>query len=573
MINLQGIGTAAGIADGPLYLYHAQQRKPQKYAVADPAAEILLVDKALAKAKEELSGMHLKATARGISEEDADIFDIQAMMLSDTDFLSAVHSTIQNAALCAEYAIHTTGEAFAAQLRTLDDPFMRARADDILDAARRVQNILTNQHETALHSVGTRVVFATETLLPSQAVQLDRSKICAFLTREGGPSSHASILARSLGIPTVTALGDDFDVLQDGARTMVDGETGAVVQCPDTQTITKFAQKMLQIVKEERALQSLKGLPATTQAGVRITLSANIALPDEARNALAHDAEGIGLFRSELLYLDANGFPEEDTLYNAYKTALLAMKGRRVLVRTLDIAEDKKVFCPDLPPETNPALGARSIPLSLAHPEILKTQLRALLRASAFGNLGIVLPMVVSAEELRSVRALLHEVRAELAADHIVMADTVALGALIETPAAAMIADILAREADFLSIGTNDLTQYMLAVDRHSAPSSTGFDQKNPAVLRMITQVAGATKAARIPLSICGECASDPSLAGFFASIGVSELSMAPGSILKMKKTIRALTSADCRTALVSALQLTEPPLFEQTNEETFYEK
>ncbi|MEG1380897.1 MAG: phosphoenolpyruvate--protein phosphotransferase [Ruthenibacterium sp.] len=568
MMNLQGIGTSAGIADGPLYLYHTQQRKPQKHIVADPAAEILLADAALAKAKEELSAMHMEATARGISEEDADIFDIQAMMLSDADFLAAVHSTIQNAALCAEYAIHTTGEAFAAQLRTLDDPFMRARADDVLDAAHRVQNILTNQHETVLHTSGARVVLAAETLLPSQAIQLDRNKICAYLTREGGPSSHASILARSLGIPAVTALGEDFDALQDGARTMVDGETGAVVQNPDTQTITKFAQKMLQIVKEERALQSLKGLPATTQSGVHITLSANIALPDEARIALAHDAEGIGLFRSELLYLDANGFPEEDTLYLAYKTALLAMKGRRVLVRTLDIAEDKKVFYPDLPAETNPALGARSIPLSLARPEILKTQLRALLRASAYGNLGIVLPMVVCAEELRTVRTLLHEVRAALAAEGTVMGESVLLGALIETPAAAMIADILAKDADFLSIGTNDLTQYMLAIDRHSTPSVTGFDQKNPAVLRMIAQVAGAAKAARIPLSICGECASDVTLAGFFAGIGVSELSMAPGSILKMKKAIRALTSADCRTALTDALQLSVAPLFEQMDEE-----
>ncbi len=553
MEKLQGIGTSSGVADGPLYLYQSQRMHPQNLVAQNFSAQHARVDSAVAQAKADLETMYTDALAKGVDEDIAGIFQIQVMMLEDADFIAAIHAHIDEKHYRAEYAVHITAELFAADLRALEDNFMAERADDVLDAARRVVNILTGEQNAELSHVTARVILAAENLMPSEVVQLDRTKICAFVTRHGGPGSHASILARSLGIPTVTALGEDFDALHNGVRTMVDGETGEIVQNPDMPTISLFAQKMFQHVKDERSLQSLKGQPACTQNGVRIMLTANIALAQEAKKALAADAEGIGLFRSEILYLDAGGTPTEDTLYAAYQQALLAMNGRRVVVRILDAGEDKSIFFKGFVQEENPALGRSGLQLLLEHPTLLMTQLRALVRASAYGNLGILLPMVTDVQEIETVRTMLEEAKKQMSAEGRIVSDRIAIGAAIETPAAAMMADLIARHVDFLSVGTNDLAQYMLARDRKSAHTA---DQKHPAVLRILAQIAGMTKAANIPLCVCGECAADASLAGFFAAIGVSELSMAPSAVLKMKKALRSLTGAECRTALVEALQV-----------------
>ena len=553
MKKLLGIGTSSGVADGPLYLYQPQRTRPQNAIASNSSEQHARADSAIAQAKTDLQALYEDAAAKGIEEDIAGVFQIQVMMLEDGDFLAAIHAAIEDKHYRAEYAVHTTAELFAADLRSLDDAFMAERADDVLDAARRVTDILTGEQNETLANVTARVVLAAENLLPSEVVQLDRTKICAFVTKTGGPGSHASILARSLGIPTITALGADFEALQNGVRTMVDGDTGEIVQNPDMPTISLFAQKMFQHVKDERSLQTLKGQPACTKNGVRISLTANIALAQEAKKALAADAEGIGLFRSEILYLDAGGTPTEDTLYAAYQQALLSMNGRRVVVRILDAGEDKNIFFKEFAHEENPALGRSGLQLLLEHPALLMVQLRALVRASAYGNLGVLLPMVSDVSEIAAVRAMIEQARQQMAAEGRMVSEHIAIGAAIETPAAAMVADLIAQHVDFLSVGTNDLAQYMLARDRKSSHIA---DQKHPAVLRMLAQIAGTAKAANVPLCICGECAADPSLAGFFAAIGVSELSMAPSAVLKMKKALRALTSADCRTALIEALQV-----------------
>lgn len=562
MLELHGTGACAGVADGPLFRYRPKRARPRRRTVQDVPAELERLDKAVAEVRAELDRLRARALEDGMNPADAKIFEEQADMLEDEDFLSAVRDNIRETHLCAERVVDTTSETFVDTLRGLNDAYLAARADGLEDAAKRIVAVLCAQPCAALRDMPARAVLAAETLTPSEALQLDKSKVCAFLMRAGSPESHASILARSLGIPTVTAMGEDFDKLEDGARTMVDGETGLVVQSPDKATMAMLAQKLVRRVREEHSLQTLRGKPCISKNGVRIRLTANLLLPGEARRALVCDAEGVGLLRSEVLYMERGGCPTEDQLFAAYQEALLAMGTRRVAVRLPDFASEKTTFFPETAGETNPALGERPLPLLMRHPDMLRAQLRALVRASIYGRLAIVLPMVVDAQEVRVMREQLDAVRQELLREGRNVAHRIELGVMIETPAAAVTADILAREADFLCVGTNDLAQYVLACDRTRTRRGEPSVQRHPAVLRMIAQVARAAHEMNVPVCICGECASDTALAGFFAGIGADELSMAPAEILKMKQTIRALTASDCRRALEQALDLAETPEF-----------
>lgn len=561
MLELHGIGACAGVADGPLFRYRPKRTKPRRRTVSDIPAELARLDAAIAAVKTELGALRDRALEAGMNPGDAKIFESQTAMLEDEDFLAAVRDNIQETKLCAERVVDTTGEAFADTLRGLGDPYLAARADDLTDAAKRVVAVLCDQPGASFRDLPARAVLAAETLTPSEALGLDKSKVCAFLMRGGSPESHASILARSLGIPTVTALGDEFDKLEDGARTMVDGETGLVVQCPDQGTMALLAQKLVRRVREDHSLQTLRGKPCISKHGVRIRLTANIAMPAEAKRALVHDAEGIGLFRTEFLYMERGGKPTEDYLFTAYQEVLLAMGTRRVAVRLPDFSTEKASYFPEVSSEANPALGIRPLSLLLAHPDMLNTQLRALVRASIYGNLAVLLPMVVDPQEVREVRERLEEVRRGLIDEGRNVAQKIELGVMIETPAAVMTADILAREADFLCIGTNDLAQYLLVCDRTQTARATSV-QRHPAVLRAIAQAVRSAHAENVPVCICGECACDISLAGFFAGIGADELSMTPSEILKMKQAVRALSAQDCRNALERALDLAEAPDF-----------
>ena len=559
MLTLHGIGTSTGVGDGPLYLYTSQDTIPKPVSVNDTAAETQRADNALRAAREELLALSEASEQKKLSDRNVEMFNAQSALLEDADFLDTVHSAIQDHSLCAEYAVYSTARAFASQLRTLEDEYLQERGDDVLDVAHRVLNLLCGNPHKLLQNVTTRVVLAAETLLPSEAMQLDRKKIAAFVMRSGGASTHTAILLRELGIPTVLGLDDAFDQLERGARTMVDGSTGLVVQNPDTRVMSELAGRMLQLVKEERSLQMLRGQSAVTQSGVHIALTANISLPEDVKRAVACDAEGIGLFRSELLYLQEGHFPDEDELYHAFRETLLYMGGKRVIIRILDPGTDKPALFPNAPPEENPALGYRAVPAGLLYPKMLLPQLRALLRASAYGSLGIMLPMVVDVSEIQEVRRMLSEARHALKAEGRITGGHIPIGVMVETPAAAMTADLLAQECDFLSIGTNDLTQYILVADRHNPHMAANFNARHPAVMRAIAQVVHAAHAMHVPVSVCGESAADPELAAFFAGLKVDELSMSPCSLLQMKRAIRKLTEEDCKAALRQYLGAAKP--------------
>ena len=561
MLYLQGYGTSSGVGDGPIHLYTSPHKIPEPSTVTDTEAELSHAEDALAAVRDELLSLHQRALDSGIPPESASPFQLQSEMLADADFLSTVRTAIVEHHLCAEYAVYSTSKAFAMHLRTLDDSYLQSRSDDLLDVAQRVICLLRGDENDPLKHITCRVVLAADTLLPAQTMHLDRSKIAAFVLRGGAQHTHTAILIRSLGIPMVTGLGDDFDKLENGKRTMVDGDIGVVVQDPDAATLTELVQKRLYTVKEQRTLQMLKGKPAVTLHGLRVKLTVNISLPEEAKLAANNDAEGIGLFRSELLYArEENAQPSEDMLFQAYREAMMMMSGKRVIIRLLDIGVDKTLYCPEQAGEENPALGIRSVPLGIKQPEMLMRQLRALLRASGYGNLAIVLPMVVDASEVRMIKEMLSQARKALKQENRISAPQVMVGAMIETPAAAMTVDLIAAEADFISIGTNDLTQYVLVADRKNTRVSDCFNPAHPAVMRMIARTVLAAKAANVPVVVCGEAAADPNFAALWMGLQVDELSVSPVSLLKMKQAIRCLTAEDCKAALLRHLKMSHLP-------------
>ena len=536
MTVLHGEGVSRGVASGNLrFLRRDAQAQPRR-EVADAEAEALRFDQAREGAMEQLGTLYEETCAK-LGEEKALLFQIHQMMLEDLDYCESITGMIRDEHVNAEYAVEQTGEQFSQMFAQMDDAYMKERSADVLDVSRRVIRLLTGQEDEALGG-DTPCIIAADDLVPSETARLDRSKVLGFITARGSSNSHTAIFARTMGIPAVVGLGDSLLEEFDGKNVFVDGASGEVFVDPDAQTTAELENRRDQEAAHRRYLDTFRGREAVTPDGHRVLVCANIGAPKDLEAVLGADADGIGLFRSEFLYLGRDNYPPEEDQYQAYRQVLEAMDGRMVVIRTLDIGADKQADYFELPKEENPAMGLRAIRICLTRPEVFRTQLRALYRASAHGKLGIMFPMITSVSEVLRIKEICAQVREELKAEGIPFDEHVELGIMIETPAAAVISDLLAQEVDFFSIGTNDLTQYTLAVDRQNAQVESFCDRHHEALLRLIrTTVENAHKAG-IWAGICGELAADTTLTDFFMEVGVDELSMTPGAILETKAKI-----------------------------------
>ena len=536
MTVLHCAGVSRGVASGNLrFLRRDAQAQPRR-EVADAEAEVLRFDQAREGAMEQLGTLYEETCAK-LGEEKALLFQIHQMMLEDLDYCESITGMIRDEHVNAEYAVEQTGEQFSQMFAQMDDAYMKERSADVLDVSRRVIRLLTGQEDEALGG-DTPCIIAADDLVPSETARLDRSKVLGFITARGSSNSHTAIFARTMGIPAVVGLGDSLLEEFDGKNVFVDGASGEVFVDPDAQTTAELENRRDQEAAHRRYLDTFRGREAVTPDGHKILVCANIGAPKDLEAVLGADADGIGLFRSEFLYLGRDNYPPEEDQYQAYRQVLEAMDGRMVVIRTLDIGADKQADYFELPKEENPAMGLRAIRICLTRPEVFRTQLRALYRASAHGKLGIMFPMITSVSEVLRIKEICAQVREELKAEGIPFGEKVELGIMIETPAAAVISDLLAQEVDFFSIGTNDLTQYTLAVDRQNAQVESFCDRHHEALLRLIrTTVENAHKAG-IWAGICGELAADTTLTDFFMEVGVDELSMTPGAILEAKAKI-----------------------------------
>ena len=525
-----------GIAIGPLRIYKKAKTQTSQTSSLTPAQEWARFEEASEKAKEQLAELYEKALEE-VGEDNAAIFEIHQMMLEDDDYLEAIKGIIDTQGATAEYATETTGENFSAAFAAMDDEYMRARATDVKDISRRVVNVLTGQDEGDALS-GQPAILVADDLTPSETVQLDKSKLLGFITRYGSSNSHTAILARTMNIPAL--IGVDFDDSWDGKPAVLDGYNHCVYIDPAQELLTAMEEKRKADLKQEALLQTLKKKPNVTLDGREIKVYANIGNAGDVGLVLQNDAQGIGLFRSEFIYLDSADYPSEDHQFTIYKRVVETMAGKKVIIRTLDIGADKQADYFELDQEENPALGYRAIRICLTRKDIFKQQLRAILRASAFGTVSIMFPMVISVREVRDAKELLEECRTELKERGVAVGE-VETGVMIETPAAVMIADELAAEVDFFSLGTNDLTQYTLAIDRQNPKLDNFYDPHHPAILRMIKHTVEAGHRHGCWVGICGELGADLKLTETFLRMGVDELSVSPSAVLPLRKLIRSL--------------------------------
>ena len=538
MIKCSGKSVLKGIAIGRIYLDKKQEYVLKQETIENPEAEIERMEKAKETATEQLEELYQKALKEA-GEEQAMIFDVHKMMLDDADYLDSIRGLIRDEKMNAEFAVNLTGENFAGIFASMDDEYMKARSADVLDISKRLIRILAGVGEEGIASEEPVVLLADD-LSPSETVQMDKSKILAIVTKHGSTNSHTAILARSMNIPALVQT--DVALLEEysGAKAVVDGFSGTFIINPEEDVLEKSVQKKMEYEKERTALQELKGKDNVTTDGRRINLYANIGNVSDVDKVLDSDAGGIGLFRSEFLYLGRNDFPTEEEQFQAYKQAVQMMAGKKVIIRTLDIGADKQVDYFNLGNEDNPAMGYRAIRICLRQPEIFKTQLRALLRAAVYGNLSIMYPMITSTEEVKKIYEIVAEVEEELKAQEI-QYKIPEQGIMIETPAAAIISDKLAEMVDFFSIGTNDLTQYTLAIDRQNAKLDSFYNPHHEAVLRMIEMtIQGAHKHGKW-VGICGELGADATLTEQFVRMGLDELSVAPSMVLKLRKIVREM--------------------------------
>ena len=525
-----------GIAIGPLHIYHKTESTTSVSSTLSPVEEWQRFENACEKAKEQLAGLYEKALEE-VGEENAAIFEIHQMMLEDEDYLDAVKGIIETQGATAEYAAYTTGDNFSAAFAAMDDAYMKARATDVKDVSRRVVNILTGKTDGNL--LGDKpVILVADDLTPSETVQMDKSKLLGFITRHGSANSHTAILARTMNIPAL--IGVDFDESWDGRMAVLDGYNHCVYIDPAAELLSTMENKRSEDLKQEALLQGLKKKPNITLDGKEINVYANIGSAADVGLVLQNDAGGIGLFRSEFIYLESEDYPSEDQQFASYKRVVETMAGKKVVFRTLDIGADKQAAYFNLDKEENPALGYRAIRICLTRKDIFKQQLRAMLRASAFGNVSIMFPMVISVREVRDAKEILEECRAELRESGVAMGE-VEIGIMVETPAAVMMADELAEEVDFFSLGTNDLTQYTLAIDRQNPKLDAFYDSHHPAVLRMIRHTVEAGHRHNCWVGICGELGADLTLTETFLRMGVDELSVSPAAVLPLRKRIRSL--------------------------------
>ena len=527
-----------GIAIGKILFYQKGEQPVKRMKIEDTAEQIKRYEDARAKAAEQLQGLYEKAL-KEVGEANAAVFEVHQMMLEDDDYIDSVVNIIETQQVNAEFAVATTGDNFAKMFAEMEDDYFKARAADVKDISERMVNILSgNESGGALGDEP--VIVVAEDLAPSETVQMDKEKLLAFVTRLGSANSHTAILARTMNIPALIEV--DIKEEWNGKMAVVDGYTGTFYIDPDEETLKKMQEKKEEDIKARELLQELKGKEDITVDGKHIKLYANIGGVKDVTSVLANDAAGIGLFRSEFLYLEADNYPDEEAQFQAYKTVAENMAGKKVIVRTLDIGADKQVDYFNLDHEENPAMGYRAIRICLDRRDIFRTQLRALLRASAYGNIGIMYPMIISVDEVKEIKKIVESIKAELTEKGIEYGE-VEQGIMIETPAAVMISDLLAKEVDFFSIGTNDLTQYTLAIDRQNSKLDNIYDAHHPAVLRMIQQTIENGHKAGCWVGICGELGADMTLTETFLKMGIDELSVSPTFVLPIRKLIREMST------------------------------
>ncbi len=527
-----------GIAIGKILFYQKGEQPVKRVKVEDTAEQIKRYEDARAKAAEQLQGLYEKAL-KEVGEANAAVFEVHQMMLEDDDYIDSVVNIIETQQVNAEFAVATTGDNFAKMFAEMEDDYFKARAADVKDISERMVNILSgNESGGALGDEP--VIVVAEDLAPSETVQMDKEKLLAFVTRLGSANSHTAILARTMNIPALIEV--DIKEEWNGKMAVVDGYTGTFYIDPDEETLKKMQEKKEEDIKARELLQELKGKEDITVDGKHIKLYANIGGVKDVTSVLANDAAGIGLFRSEFLYLEADNYPDEEAQFQAYKTVAENMAGKKVIVRTLDIGADKQVDYFNLDHEENPAMGYRAIRICLDRRDIFRTQLRALLRASAYGNIGIMYPMIISVDEVKEIKKIVESIKAELTEKGIEYGE-VEQGIMIETPAAVMISDLLAEEVDFFSIGTNDLTQYTLAIDRQNSKLDNIYDSHHPAVLRMIQKTIENGHKAGCWVGICGELGADMTLTETFLKMGIDELSVSPTFVLPIRKLIREMST------------------------------
>lgn len=533
-MKMEGKSVFGGVATGRLSIYKKDDQVVKRLKVDDAEAEIKRYEEASARAKEQLAELYEKAM-KEVGETSAAIFEVHQMMLDDLDYVEAVTNMIQTQNVNAEYAVAMTGDNFSEIFASMDDDYMKARAADVKDISNRVISVLQGTSDTGIEG-NEPVILVAEDLAPSETVQLDKSLLLSFVTRYGSTNSHTAILARTMNIPALIGVEYSDDI--DGKYGIVDGFEGVLYVDPDEETIEKYKKLQLQEQEKARLLQELKGKPNVTKDGREIKLYANIGGVGDVSSVLQNDAGGIGLFRSEFLYLESDSFPTEEEQFNAYRQVVQAMAGRKVIIRTLDIGADKQVDYFNLVHEDNPAMGYRAIRICLQQPEIFKTQLRALFRASYYGNVAIMFPMIISVDEVLRIKEIVAEVKSEL--DEVgIPYGQVELGVMIETPAAVWMTEELAKEVDFFSIGTNDLTQYTLAIDRQNPRLDEFYDSHHPAVLRAIQMTIENGHKGGAWVGICGELGADTTLTETFLRMGIDELSVSPSRILAVRAAIR----------------------------------
>ena len=538
MKKYSGKGVYGAIAIGKISVLKKNDAAVTRVHVEDAAAEKARVEKAKQAAAEQLQAIHDKAL-KEVGEANAQIFEIHIMMLEDEDYNESIANIIDTQQVNAEYAVAVTSDNFAEMFAAMDDAYMQARSADVRDISNRIIANLTGTADSSAESCDSMIVCADD-LAPSETVALDKDKVLAFVTAHGSSNSHTAILARNMNIPAVIGMGDEFlTEISSGTPAIVDGYTGTVIVDPDEATVAEYTAKRTSDEEKKRLLQELKGKENVTVDGRKINIYANISGIDNIGAVLLNDAGGIGLFRSEFLYLENSDFPTEEQQFHAYKRVLESMAGKKVIIRTLDIGADKQVGYFGLKKEENPALGYRAIRICLTRPEIFKTQLRALYRASVYGNLGIMFPMITSVKEVERIKEICEEVKAELRSDGIEYSDKIELGIMIETPAAALISDRLAPMVDFFSVGTNDLTQYTRACDRQNPDIEEFIDTHHEAILRLIEMSAENAHKNGAWIGICGELAADTTLTERFLRMGIDELSVSPSFVLKVRDAVR----------------------------------
>ena len=530
-----GKSVFGGIAIGKISVYQKKEQQVKRVKIDDPEQEMARYEKAKAEGIKQLQGLYDKAL-REVGEANAAIFEVHQMMMEDDGYNESVENIIRSQGVNAEYAVATTGDNYAQMFSVMDDDYMRERAADVRDISERLLTILNGEETGAVDADEPKIIVA-EDLAPSETVQLDKGKVLSFVTVKGSLNSHTAILARTMAIPALVNTSVSLESEMDGRLGIVDGANGTFYVDPDEETLAEMKKRQEEDLSRKQLLLTLKGKENVTLDGQKVMLYANIGNIKDLATVIQNDAGGIGLFRSEFIYLEKEDFPTEEEQFQIYRQVAQTMAGKRVIIRTLDIGADKQCDYFHMEHEENPALGCRAIRICLTRPEIFKTQLRALFRASAFGKIAIMYPMITSVQEVREIKGIVEEVKAELTSQGVEFGNP-EQGIMIETPAAAIISDDLAKEVDFFSIGTNDLSQYTMAIDRQNPQLDLFFDPHHPAVLRMISLVVENAHKAGIWAGICGELGADQSLTKEFLAMGVDELSVSPGSILPLRKII-----------------------------------